>query len=100
MWTGTRLKKFVQADGDFDVLTEESVLPDEATHGVSSTELLFVMKRVEVRQVAERLLTEARVASVSGSAFADRERRPGCSASSTDGQTLAGDGCGLRLDHR
>ncbi|MGB7243278.1 MAG: glycoside hydrolase/phage tail family protein [Sulfitobacter sp.] len=54
--------QFVQADANFDVLAEEAVLPDAATHAVSSSEIPMVLTRVEGRQTAERWLTEARVA--------------------------------------
>lgn len=54
--------QFVQADGDFDVLAEEAVLPNEATHAVAHSELPLAMTRGEGRQTAERWLAEARVA--------------------------------------
>ncbi|APE43809.1 host specificity protein [Sulfitobacter alexandrii] len=54
--------RFVQADGDFDVIAEEAVSPDETTHAVSASELNMALTRTEGRQVAERWLTEARVA--------------------------------------
>ncbi|WP_415922760.1 baseplate megatron protein TIM-barrel domain-containing protein [Tateyamaria sp. SN6-1] len=54
--------RFVETDGNFDVLSEEAVLPDEATHAVSASELPLAMTRPEGRQVVERWLTEARVA--------------------------------------
>ncbi len=54
--------KFVQADADFDVISEEAVLPDDATHAVSTSEMSLSMTRGEGRAVAERWLAEARVA--------------------------------------
>ncbi|SEQ64169.1 baseplate multidomain protein megatron [Thalassovita taeanensis] len=54
--------RFVQADGDYDTVAEEAVLPDEATHAVSSSEVPLVMTRGEGRQVVERWLSEARIA--------------------------------------
>lgn len=54
--------RFIQADADFDAIAEEAVLPDEATHAVTGTELNMALTRGEGRQVAERWLTEARVA--------------------------------------
>ncbi|MFG6534618.1 phage tail protein [Sulfitobacter sp. 1A16787] len=54
--------RFIQADGDFDAIAEEAVLADEATHAVTGTELNMPLTRGEGRQVAERWLTEARVA--------------------------------------
>jgi len=53
--------KFVQADADFAVVAEESVMPDEATGDVSQSEVPLAMTRGEGRQVVERWLTEARV---------------------------------------
>ena len=54
--------RFVETDGNFDVLSEEAVLPDDATHAVSTSELPLAMTRPEGRQVVERWLAEARVA--------------------------------------
>lgn len=54
--------RFIQADADFDPIAEEAVLADEATHAVTGTELNMALTRGEGRQVAERWLTEARVA--------------------------------------
>ncbi len=53
--------RFVQADGNFDAIAEEAVLPDAMTHAVSASELNMVMTRAEGRQVAERWLMESRV---------------------------------------
>ncbi|MEC3862228.1 glycoside hydrolase/phage tail family protein [Mesobacterium sp. TK19101] len=53
---------FTEADGDHRVITEETVLPDEATHAVAETELPLALTRAEGRQVVERWLNEARVA--------------------------------------
>jgi hypothetical protein len=52
----------MQADASFDVLAEEAVLVDEKTHSVSTSEIPIALTRVEGRQVAERWLTEARIA--------------------------------------
>lgn len=60
--TGRIRVRFTEADGDFATLSEEAILSDEATHSVSSTELPLMMTRAEGRQLAERWLTEARVA--------------------------------------
>nr|WP_319948795.1 glycoside hydrolase/phage tail family protein [uncultured Shimia sp.] len=54
--------QFVQADGDFQTLSEEAILPDEATHAVATSQLPLSITRVEGRQVAERWLAEARLA--------------------------------------
>ncbi|MEO0936997.1 MAG: glycoside hydrolase/phage tail family protein [Pseudomonadota bacterium] len=53
---------FVEADANFETATEEAILADEATHAVSATELPLSLTRAEARQVAERWLTEARIA--------------------------------------
>ncbi len=54
--------RFVEADADFDTLAEEAILPDDATHAVATSEIPMALTRAEARQVAERWLTEARVA--------------------------------------
>lgn len=54
--------RFVEADGNFEILAEDAVLPDEATHSVSTTELPLALTRAEGCQTAERWLTESRVA--------------------------------------
>lgn len=53
--------RFVEWGGDHEVIAEEAILPDEATHAVSSNDLALAMTRSEGRAVAERWLTEARV---------------------------------------
>lgn len=53
---------FVLADADHQVVSEETVLPDERTHAVSETGLQMALTRAEGRQTAERWLAEARVA--------------------------------------
>ncbi len=59
--TGRVRLRFLQAGGDHDVIAEEAVLPDEATHSVTTNELPLALTRAEGRQVVERWLTEARV---------------------------------------
>lgn len=54
--------RFIQADASYDVISEEAVLPDEETHAVAASEFTMLMTRAEGRQVAERWLTEARIA--------------------------------------
>lgn len=54
--------RFIQADANYEVITEEAVLPDERTHAVSATEFTMMLTRAEGRQVAERWLNEARIA--------------------------------------
>jgi hypothetical protein len=52
---------FVEAGGDFAVQSEEAVLPDEATHAISQSDLPMAMTRGEGRQVVHRWLAETRV---------------------------------------
>jgi hypothetical protein len=52
---------FVEADGDYRNISEESVLPDESTHAVAESEVPLLMTRPEGRQAVERWLSEARV---------------------------------------
>lgn len=59
--TGRVRLRFVQAEANHDVVAEEAVLPDTATHSVAATDLPLSMTRREGRQVAERWLVEARV---------------------------------------
>ncbi len=54
--------KFIQADADFEVISEEAVLPDEETHSVAASQFPISMTRGEGRQTVERWLSEARVA--------------------------------------
>ena len=60
--SGRMRLRFVQADADFDVIAEEAVLADDATHAVAGSEVNLALTRGEGRQVVERWLTEARVA--------------------------------------
>ena len=53
--------RFVQADGNFDTIAEETILADDATHSVSASEMNMALTRAEGRQVVERWLTEARI---------------------------------------
>jgi len=59
--SGRMRVRFVQADADFEVIAEEAVLADEATHAVAGSEVNMALTRGEGRQIAERWLTEARV---------------------------------------
>ncbi|CUH80203.1 glycoside hydrolase/phage tail family protein [Tropicibacter naphthalenivorans] len=54
--------RFVMADADHQVASEETVLPDEQTHAVAETELALALTRGEGRLTAERWLAEGRVA--------------------------------------
>lgn len=60
--TGRVRLRFVQAGADHQVIAEEAVLPDQATHAVAASDMAMAMTRSEGRQVVERWLTEARVA--------------------------------------
>ncbi|MCR9126088.1 MAG: glycoside hydrolase/phage tail family protein [Rhodobacteraceae bacterium] len=53
--------RFVQADASHEVIAEEAILPDQASHAVSGSELSLSLTRAEARQVAERWLSEARI---------------------------------------
>ncbi|WP_106299118.1 phage tail protein [Marivita geojedonensis] len=52
---------FVEADGDYRNIAEESALPDESTHAVAESEVPLLLTRPEGRQAVERWLSEARV---------------------------------------
>ncbi|MGR3501008.1 baseplate multidomain protein megatron [Pseudaestuariivita sp.] len=54
--------KFFEGEGDYAVISEESVLSEDRTHSVSESEVPLVMSRAEGRHVVERWLSEARVA--------------------------------------
>ncbi|MEI4233318.1 baseplate multidomain protein megatron [Roseovarius sp. D22-M7] len=54
--------RFLEADGDFEAISEEAILPDEATHAVAMSEMPLALTRAEGRQLVERWLSEARVA--------------------------------------
>ncbi len=53
--------RFVQSGADHEVVAEEAVLADDATHAVSTSEIPLSMTRAEGRVVVERWLAEARV---------------------------------------
>ncbi|THD74653.1 host specificity protein [Thalassobius vesicularis] len=53
--------RFVAAGGDFEAAAEEAVLPDQADHSVSQSEMPILMTRSEGRQAVERWLSEARI---------------------------------------
>ncbi len=53
---------FVGADGDYEWRQAQAIFPDDVSLGVSLTELPLVFTRVEARGIAERWLTESRVA--------------------------------------
>ena len=55
--------RFIEADGDFEVVAEEARLPDQPTQAVSSSEISLAMTRAEGRQTVERWLTESRLAT-------------------------------------
>ncbi|MBR9843291.1 MAG: host specificity protein, partial [Rhodobacteraceae bacterium] len=60
--TGRVRLTFVEADGDYDVASEEANLPDDTLTAVSASELPLSLTRREGRFTAERWLNEARVA--------------------------------------
>ena len=60
--TGRVRLRFIESGADHAIAAEEAVLPDEATHAVTSNDMALSLYRSEARQVAERWLAEARVA--------------------------------------
>ena len=54
--------RFVETDANYDVAAEETVLPDQATHAVATSDIPIALTRREARQILERWLAEARVA--------------------------------------
>ncbi|SNR60764.1 baseplate multidomain protein megatron [Puniceibacterium sediminis] len=54
--------RFVQADGDHQIVAEETVLPTDETHAVAESDLDLSLTRAEGRQTLERWLAEARLA--------------------------------------
>lgn len=53
---------FVEAERDFEALSEEAILPGEESFAVTQSEVPLSMTRTEGRQTVERWLAEARVA--------------------------------------
>ena len=54
--------RFAEADGNFETVAEEAILPDAATHAVSSSDLPMSLTRAEGQQITERWLVESRLA--------------------------------------
>jgi hypothetical protein len=54
--------RFIEANGDFETIAEEAILPNESSTTVSTSEIPVVMTRAEGRQAVERWLTEAKIA--------------------------------------
>jgi hypothetical protein len=54
--------RFVEAEADFETIAEEAALPEEDHSPVAGQDLRLSMLRGEGRQVAERWLSEARIA--------------------------------------
>jgi hypothetical protein len=53
--------RFIEADAEYEVVAEEAILPDEATHAVATSEMSLALTRAEGRQAVERWLSEARL---------------------------------------
>ncbi|WP_120500968.1 glycoside hydrolase/phage tail family protein [Roseovarius sp. EL26] len=53
--------RFVEADGDFEVVAEEAILADDPNPVVSASEFPLSMPRAEGRQTVERWLSEAQL---------------------------------------
>ncbi|WP_108815946.1 baseplate multidomain protein megatron [Loktanella sp. Alg231-35] len=52
---------FLHADGDYDAIAAETVLPDEVTLGITRNEAPLVLTRTEGQATVERWLQEARI---------------------------------------
>ncbi|WP_101068950.1 baseplate multidomain protein megatron [Roseovarius salinarum] len=55
--------RFFEADADFEVIAEETVLPEDETHSVATTEVPLSLTRAEGRTTVERWLSEGEVAA-------------------------------------
>ncbi|MEM9601195.1 MAG: phage tail protein, partial [Pseudomonadota bacterium] len=55
--------RFVEADGDFEIISEEARLPDRPAQAVSSSEIPLALTRGEGRQTVERWLSESRLST-------------------------------------
>ncbi len=55
--------RFIEEGADYEVIAEESILPDAQSHAVSTSEMPLLMTRAEGRQTVERWLSEARIAT-------------------------------------
>uniref|UniRef100_UPI00356B3E90 baseplate multidomain protein megatron n=1 Tax=Actibacterium sp. TaxID=1872125 RepID=UPI00356B3E90 len=53
---------FVESEGDYETRSAEAIFPDEATLGISVSDVPLVLTQTEGRGIAERWLAEARVA--------------------------------------
>jgi hypothetical protein len=53
---------YVEAEGDFDTRSAETVLPDHAESDTQASELSLLMTRTEARETVSRWMAEARVA--------------------------------------
>ena len=53
---------FVDADGDYDIRTEDAVFPDDRSGIISRNEFPILLARTEARAITERWLAQARVA--------------------------------------
>ncbi len=54
---------FSEADGDFEIVSEETVLPDQQTTSIAQNEMPLVMTRSEGQQTIQRWLNDAQMAS-------------------------------------
>lgn len=53
---------FIESEGSYEVRQAEAVFPDDTSQSVSQSEMALVLTTGEARSIAERWLTEARVA--------------------------------------
>jgi hypothetical protein len=52
---------FVEADGDYEIRSVDSIFPDEASQGVAESELAIALTAGEAKATVDRWLSEARV---------------------------------------
>ncbi len=53
---------YIEAEGDYESRAVEAIFPDEETHAVSQSEVPLALTRAEGQRIAERWLSEARIA--------------------------------------
>lgn len=84
---------YVGAEGDFELRQAEAILPEDGSAGVSQTDLPLVLTAPEARGIAERWLSEARVArDTCRFALPPSDGRIGC------GDVVSLDGLRYRID--
>ena len=89
---------FVEANGEYETRSTEAVHPDEATRGVSTSEVPLVLTKNEARAIVERWLAEARVAR-DAARFALPPSATGVRAGEVVALDLPGGAATFRVDH-